>query len=388
MKSKIYNLICLILLYLSVLAVPVTPASAVSCDTRPHAPVLITKNSDFTADNGVISDSECGTTADDPCLISGLQINDLCPNDLGPCGFGVKVDNSTGEINKFFNIQCIHSNFKKTPGDGATLIWIEDIDTSTRISDISGNPESGNRNGAPSTGVKLINDSYFTLANLELNRIGGDGIFIDSSHDITIVNSKAKAMGFGLNLKNSDHITVGSDPVSGGCTEYIEFTYNEKKGINIENSHDITVQCTTTSANDGGGIQLSGEGTYNVCLKYGTASGNGPICRTEDRKRVQTGVQDDTISGIGIFNGAGGDITITDYVIRANTHFDIMNGGDGKLPNVCNVLCEGGEFCDVSVSPPGDEDEVVNICNSSYGSQCDVSQCGGSFETNCMSNCM
>lgn len=338
-----------LLLFVSLLAVSVIPAVAVTCNPVPHVAVLITKDSDFTAANGVVSGSGTST---DPFLIKNLQINDLS------LGFGIKVDNSGGGITKFFNIQCIQSNFATTPSTGSTYIWIVNIHTATLISDITGNSQDA----LGVVGVKLISSSSITLDSLSLNRIGSDGLSVDSSDHITILHSKLKADGFGFTLTNSHDITVGSvcnlNSAAGNCNE---FTYDDKKGINILNSHDVLVQYTKTDADDGGAILLSGSGTYNVQFMHGTATGNGPICRTVNGVREQTGVKDDTISGIAIINGAH-DITVRDYQIVGNTHFDIMNGGDGKLPDICN-----GGFINVPPSPPGGANLDLN--GNCYGQQ-------------------
>lgn len=312
--------LCLLLI---TIAVSLRTVSAVSCNPVPHTSIQISSDSDFTAANGVVS----GTgTATDPYVIGNLAINDLT------AGYGIKIVNSPGPtISKFFKIQCVQSNFASTPATGSTFIWIVGIHTATVISGISGNSQDA----FGVTGVKIDSSSNIVLYSLSLNRIGEDALVVTSSDHITITNSKLKADGNGLALINSYDITVGSkcNLASGaGCNE---FTYDDEKGILILNSHYVLVQYTITSADDSGGVLLTGSETYNVQLTSGTATGNGPICRTVNGARTPTGLKTDTLGGVVITDGAH-DITVQGYTIRANTHYDIMNGGNGVYLNPCN----------------------------------------------------
>ncbi len=303
------------------------------CNPVPHAPILITSDSDFTSVNGVVSGSG---TATDPYLISNWQIKDLTP------GFAIKIDNSKGRITKFFKISCIQSNFEQLLSTGAKFIWIVNIHTPTTILDTQGNSLD-----APGVlGFQLDASSNITLDSLSLNRIGSDGVMLNSSDHISIIHSKFKTDGVGVHIVNSNNITVGSPCNLATGTDCNEFTYNDKRGMWINNSHDMIVQYTITSANDGGGIVVDGKDSYNITLINGTASGNGPICRINQSTgtREPTGPKIDFISGIAIINGAY-NINVKGYNIQGDGHYDIMNGGDGLYINRCTNLFE-------SIKPP------------------------------------
>ncbi len=303
-------------------------AASRPCNPVPHSPILITSDSDFTPVNGVVSGS--GTAAD-PYLISNWQIRDLTP------GFAIKVDNSKEKITKFFKIQCVQSNFEQLLSTGARFIWIINIHTSTAISNVQGN--SLDAYGV--LGIQIDSSSNVTLDSLSLNRIGDDGVRLNSSDHINIIHSKLKTDGVGARIVDSNNITIGSPCNLATGNDCNEFTYNDKRGIWINNSRDIIVQYTITSANDGGGVVVDGKGSYNVTLINGTASGNGPICRINQSTgtREPTGPKIDFISGFAIINGAH-NINVKGYTFQGDGHYDIMNGGDGLYINRCTGLVE------------------------------------------------
>ncbi len=339
-----------LLLFLWAVTFPVSaPAAASTCNPVPHAPVLITSDSDFTAANGVVSGSGA---ADDPYLIANLQIKDLTR------GYAIKVDNSRGKITSYFKIRCIQSNFEQLPSTGARFIWIVNIRTPTTISEIMGNSQDA----FGVIGVELDSSSNITLDSLSLNRIGNHGVLLNSSDHITLIHSKVKSDGIGVPVVNSHHITIGSPCDLASGTDCNDFTYDDERGILIQDSHDVIVQYTKTSADDGGGIIVDGKDSYNVTLVNGIASGNGPICRAVPitRTREPTGPRNDYISGIAIINGAH-DITVRGYTIQGNAHFDIMNGGDGTYLNPCT----GPE--PLPITPQGGANLDLN--GNCYGSQ-------------------
>ncbi len=311
----------LALVALVVSAIP--RASAATCNEVHHGPILIQSNADFTAANGVVSGSG---TASVPYLIANLQLNDLTP------GYGLKVDNTKGHITKSFNVQCIQSSFTDSAPSGSVLIWVVNIHTATTISDSSTN--SGRAAG--SVAVRLDFSSSITLNRLSINKFGFDGIQVNSSNQITIINTKSKASHNGVDVENSHDLTIGqtcSLSSGAGCNE---FTYDDGRGLVIGNSFNIRVLYTITTADDTGGVLLDGSGTYNVTMTNGDANGNGPICPSG----TPTGEKVDTISGISVTNGAH-DINVKGYTINANGDgfggfFDIMNGGNGGYLNPCN----------------------------------------------------
>jgi hypothetical protein len=299
-----------------------------SCNPIPHGPIQIVSDSDFTQTNGVIAGT--GTTID-PYIIGNWQIKNLSN------GYGIKVDNSEGKITKSFKMQCIQSNFDQIQSSGTKLIWIVNIHSPTIISDIQGNSLD-----APGViGVELDNSSNIILDSLSLNRIGKHAVLLQYSDHISIFRSKLKADGDGLRAENSHHLIIGSLCNLYKGTDCNEFTYDDEKGIWLQNSHDVLIQYTITSADDSGGIVVDGKNSYNVSIFNGTASGNGPICRTNPStgNREPTGVKIDFIAGIAIINGAH-DVNIKDYTIQGDAHYGIMNGGDGKYLNPCTRTVE------------------------------------------------
>ncbi len=314
----------LIIASVAVVGVAVPRASAATCNEVPHGPILIASNAGFTAANGVVSGSG---TPSDPYVIANLQLNDLTP------GYGLKVDNTKGHITKFFNVQCIQSSFTDSAPSGSVLIWVVNIHTLTTISDSSTN--SGRAGG--SVAVRLDASSSITLNNLSINKFGFDGIQVNSSTQVTIINTKSKASHNGVDLENSHDLTIGQVCMLASGAGCDEFTYDDGRGLVIGNSFNVVVLDTITTADDSGGILLNGSGTYNVTMTNGDANGNGPICAGG----VPTGQVVDTISGISVANGAH-DINVKGYTINANGDgfggfFDIMNGGNGGYLNPCTM---------------------------------------------------
>jgi hypothetical protein len=320
-----------------------------TCNPVPHEPILITSDSDLA--NSAVSGHG---TANDPYLIGNWQINNLTP------GYAIKVDNSKGKITNFFQIRCIQSNFEQLLSAGTKFIWIVNVHTPTTVSDVQGNSLD-----APGVlGVQLDSSSNITLDSLSLNRIGSDGVLLNSSDHINIIHSKLKSDGAGLRIVNSNNISIGSPCHLATGTNCNEFTYDDKRGIWINNSHDIIAQYTITSADDGGGIVVDGKDSHNVTLVNGTASGNGPICRINQSTgtREPTGPKIDFISGIAIINGAY-NINVKDYTIQGDGHYDIMNGGDGIYIN----RCTGNNTNITPITLPGGAN--LNLNGNCYSTQ-------------------
>ncbi len=328
--------VALVLGLVAIVVVAIPRASAASCNAVPHGPILIRSDRDFTAANGVVT----GTgTSMNPFLIANWQLNDLTP------GYGLKVDDSKGGITKFFNVQCIVSSFTNSAPSGSVLIWLVKIHTATTVSDSSTN--SGRAGG--SVAVELDSSSGITLSNLSINKFGADGILLNGSDHVTILNTKSKSSTNGIEVVNSHDLTIGQVCNTAGGSGCDELTYDDGRGLFIENSFNIRVLYTITSADDTGGILLDGSGTYNLSLTNGVASANGPICPSG----TPTGEVVDTISGITVTNGAH-DINVKGYTINANGDgfggfFDIMNGGNGGYLNPCN----GQTTLFKKATPPG-----------------------------------
>ncbi len=347
---KTVGLVVLTLASIMVLTALITTSSflgvtAATCTPAPHKPILIRSDGDLTVANGVTS----GTgTSSDPYVIGYLKLDDLSP------GYGLKVDNSKGKITKYFNVQCVQSNFKSTAPSGAKLIWLVKIHTATRISDVSANP--GEAPG--STGVQLDSSSNVILDSLSIEKFGYDGVLLSSSAYITVVHTKLKAMHNGLTIKNSHDITVGSICNLAAGSDCNEFTYDNGRGIHVLNSYNVNIQYTITSADDTGGVLLDGKGTYNVQLTNGVASGNGPICPSG----TPTGEREDSVAGLAIVNGAY-DINVSGYTLQGNAHYDMMNGGNGLYPNPCTGQLE---HLGKATAPGGAN---LNVNGNCYGSQ-------------------
>src|SRR3989442_3666727 len=302
------------------LSVATGPAAAAGCAPAHHGPDLTQRDRDFTPADGGVSGS--GTAAD-PYRFATLQLKDLSP------GYGLKVDNSKGKVTKFFNIDCVQSNWTNAPPNGATLIGIVKVRAATTISGVGAN--SGEAGG--SVGIRFDGSNAILLEDESLNKFGSNGVQVTASDHITVIRSKLKAMGNGLAIVDSHDLTIGQSCtlVNGnGCNE---FTYDNGRGIFVQQSFNVLVVYTITTADDTGGVLLDGSGTYNVLLLNGKATADGPICEGG----VPTGEVVDTIAGIAVTNGAH-DISVHGYTINANGDgfggfFDLMNGGERGWPD-------------------------------------------------------
>ncbi len=300
-------------------------ASAGECNGAAHTPVLITSDAGFTAANGVVSGSG---TPSNPYLIADLAIDDLSH------GYALKVDNSAGTITKSFDVTCISSNWKLSAPAGGFVVSIVDIHTSTNVSMILSNagelPNSG--------GLLVQGSSHIVLYNENVNKMGGDGILLLGSDHITVLDTKSKAAGDGLHIVDSHDIVVGQTCSVGGGQGCDEFTYDDNRGLLIDNSYNVQVIDTMTSSDDSGGVLITGSGTYNVLMTGGEATADGGICHSG----IPSSYVSDTITGIAVVNGAY-DVTVTHYTMQANGdggggYFDIMDGGKGLYLNPCGGL--------------------------------------------------
>src|SRR3989475_12583691 len=163
------------------LSVAVGPAAAAGCSPAHHGPILIQRDSDFTHANGVVSGR--GTAAD-PYLFANLQLKDLSP------GYGLKVDNSKGKITKFFNIDCVQSNWTNAPPNGATLIWIVKVRAVTTISRVSAN--SGEAGG--SVGIRIDGSSAILLDGESIKKFRSHGGQVAASDPIPLLPNKLEPL--------------------------------------------------------------------------------------------------------------------------------------------------------------------------------------------------
>ena len=307
-------------------AVGILPhASAAACNPVPHGAIRISSDADFTGANGVVSGS--GSPAD-PYVLANLAINDMS------AGYGLEIDNSQHGISVTFNIACVASNWKVASSAGGALVHLKGITTPTTVSLLMSN--SGELPN--SVGLRVEGSSHLLLMDESFNKMGGDGIQIVGSSFITILDSKSKAAGNGLLIQDSHDIVVGQACAVGGGQGCDEFTYDDNRGILIQDSQNIQVIDTMTSADDSGGILITGPLTSGISLSGGEATANGPICHA----KTASGYVSDTITGIAIVDGAH-DVSVTGYTVQANGdggggYFDIMNGGKGLYLSPCGTL--------------------------------------------------
>lgn len=297
------------------------PVSAGSCTNPvPHGPILITKDSDFTAANGLLG----GTgTASDPYVIGDVRLTDLSR------GYGIEVHNIAGSITAYFTIDCVAASFKTSPPAGAVLVWILGVHRSTVVTAVQANAGEA----AGSAGILVDQSSQIVLTGESINKFAGNGLEVRASDHVTVVDSKSKAGENGLLVLDSAFVQVGQacDLSSGaGCNE---FTYDDGWGVRVEDSHDVVIIGTFGDSNDTGSFVLDGPGTYNVYMANDLASGTGDICPGSIGK-VSTGDVVDYAAGLAIINGAY-DITVRNSTAQGNTHWSLMNGGDTYWFNAC-----------------------------------------------------
>ncbi len=285
----------------------------------PHKPILIASNGDFNPANGLLGGSG---TPSDPYVVGNVQLNDLSP------GYGIKVDNSGG-ITAYFRIQCVTSNFKTSPPAGAVLVWIANVHTATTISAVQANAGEA----AASAGILVAGSSHVLLTGESVNKFASNGLEVANSDHVTVVDSKSKSGENGLLILDSHDVQVGQScqlSSGNGCNE---FTYDDGWGVHVENSYNVVIVGTFGDSNDTGSFLLDGSGTYNVTMANDTASGTGDICPATTGK-VSTGDRVDYAAGIAIINGAY-DVTVRNSTAQGNTHWSLMNGGDTYWFDAC-----------------------------------------------------
>jgi hypothetical protein len=338
-------------------ALPTAPALA---GVSGHSAVTITSNAGFSACGCVTSGS--GTAAD-PYIIGPWSI--ASPSG-GTSGWSVKVDNSRGQITKYFNIFGISSAYNDTnPAD--PTIWLVDVTTATTISGTNANPTGGNDLGI---GIELDSSSNISIDGVSYNKGNGSGIYVNGSTNVSINNSKLKATcdicaphtGDGIYAVNSSNLNIGTGadcPNSNPCND---LTYDDGFGAWLVNTHDVVINQASADANDTGGYVLDGSHTYNVTLEHSSASGTGNICITFNGQKINTGYFTDLQGGVHLINGAHNN-TITNDTLTANTGFSVGSGGNGFYSNTCT----------------GNPNQPFNPVEAPMGS-------GNTFANNCYSN--
>ncbi|MBI3287655.1 MAG: right-handed parallel beta-helix repeat-containing protein [Chloroflexi bacterium] len=325
----------LLIVTLMILAVS-TVAQAAS--PPPHAAITITSDSDFVSCACVASGS--GTAAD-PFVIGPWKIT--APSSGG---WALKVDNSRGRVTKFFNVAGIVVEYNDTDPTHP-VVWLVEVTNPTTIENVVAN--------SAGIGVRLTSSANIALDGIEVNRMNGDGVLVESSSHISIVDSKLKSMMNGFHAENSSFIEIGA-----GCETFCnDFTYDERRGLWLHNTHDVIVRWLITSAEDTTAMLLDGRDTYNVDIGFSEANASGSICAVG--RGGPTGLVTDTQGGIRLVNGAH-DNFIHDVSAHGNVAMDIASGGDGFWDNPCNP------FERVIISPAtarmGPRNRFERICYS------------------------
>jgi hypothetical protein len=343
-----------------IVSATVPVASAFAGGGPSHAAITITTNQDFATCMCVTSGSG---TASSPYVIGPWSIKRPSGGSNG--GWSVKVDNSKGTVTAFFDIVGITSAYDDAnPADPD--IWLVNVHNPTSIASGANGSTStgGNANGV---GVRLDNSSRIRLDSLSYNKSFGPGVFLNGSSDVTIDNSKLKAVnderpnGDGVYAVNSSHIEIGTAstcPKSRACNDT---TYDDGFAYDLVNTHDVLINDAVAAANDTGGYLLDGPNTYNVTIQNSTASGLGPICSKEDTGvKHNSGYFTDLQGGLMLINGAH-DNTFTNDSIQISGSApmpSIGSGGNGFYVDAC------AGFVPVPFSPVEGNAGAGNVFNS------------------------
>jgi Right handed beta helix region len=307
----------------ALIAAAVLGAGPVAATTR--GAVTIRSNADFAA-CGCVS---TGTgSASNPYVIGPFAIG--TPSG-GTSGWAVKVDNSNGGVTAFFTITGISAGYNDAkPTD--PVIWLVRVTNPTTISRIAANNDG--------TGIELDSSSHITLDSLDINKGNGPGVFISGSSFVSMSNSKLKATATfgpqhtmdGLYAINSSNLSIGgvaACPKSQVCNS---FDYDSGFGIYLQSSHDVTISHASANADDTAGFVL--DGTNRVDLGFSNGQASGPICVTVNGLKVATGYTSDLQGGVLLINGAQNS-SIHDDVFAANTGLGVGDGGNGFYFNPC-----------------------------------------------------
>jgi hypothetical protein len=299
-----------------------------------HAAITISSDADFTA-------CACVTgglgTASSPFVIGPWKVS--APNEDGSA---LKVDNSSGAVTKYFRIDGLVTSFDDTTA-GHALVWLVKVTRSTTIANLVANNDY--------TGVFLDRSANITLDGINVNQMKGDGVVANLSTGISLVNSKLKAEHEGFHAVDSSVIQIGVG--CKGATACNAFTYDDGRGIRLDNSHDVTVRSTNISADDTGGILLNGAGTYHADIGFIGIGGVGSICEMGS----PTGDVTDDNGGLVLTNGAH-DNFIHDMTVNGSAPVGIASGGSGFWVNACT-----GEVVPLPQTPGmGAHNTFVNVC--------------------------
>jgi hypothetical protein len=240
-------------------ALPAIPGLAAT--TRSHSAVTIMSNADFISCGCVTAGDG---TAGSPYVIGPWSIK--APSG-GTGGWSVKIDNSAGQINDYFNIFGISSTYNDTNPSDPT-IWLRDITTHTSISGSNAIPTGGNGLGM---GIELDSSSNISIDNVSYNKGNGTGVYINNSSNVSVNNSKFKAtcdvctphVGDGIYAVNSTNVQIGtaSECPTSGSVPCVDVTYDDGIGVWFQETSNSVIDHTSASANDTGGYVIDGSGS-------------------------------------------------------------------------------------------------------------------------------
>jgi hypothetical protein len=277
-------------------------------------------------------------TASDPYVIGPWTIRAESSG-----GWALKVDNSSGAVTAYFGVAGLTVTYNDLD-TSHSVVSIVKVTRQTSIANVTASFDG--------VGVRLDSDANIALRGLELNRLEGDGVLVNSSTNVSIVDSKLKTEESGFHAENSSFIQIGA-----GCTSACnDWTYDNWRGVWLHNTHDVTGRYLTAAAEDTTAIYLDGTGTYNVDIGNSTANSSGSIC--ERGSEGATGLVTDTDGGIRLVNGAR-DNYIHDVTAHGDVAMDIASGGDGYWLNPCT-----GERVPISpaTAPMGSGNRFANLC--------------------------
>jgi parallel beta-helix repeat protein len=246
----------------------------------PHSTILITRNDDFTSENGVTSGN--GTKLE-PFIIGDWEIN-------SSYGDGIEIRDTTA----FFIIHNVY------------------------IHSISGNYY----------GMSLIN-----VANgkIEKNEIMNNnyGINLENTTDITIVNNNIKENIYGIFFKESSYINfnnnklranliIGINLVDSTNNEIIEneVISNHQRGISLEFSSNNNIVDNIVSLNNWDGIYIEQSTSNKIISNNITSNGKGGIYLFSSKSNIieENRVVSNGNQGINLGVSSDSNVIITNNV--------------------------------------------------------------------------
>lgn len=351
------RLACLVVV---VLVGAVGGPSVASADTGQHAAITITSDADFTAP-GSPTGCACVTagngTPASPYVIGPWAIT--APSG-GSRGWAVRVDNSGGGITRSFAISGISATYSGVPFTDPVIVLVDVTNPAgTTISGVSGNEDG--------RGVELDSSSYVSLNQLSFNKMTGSAVFINGSSHITLANSKLKSVADGQVPHNADglyavnaaYLAIGGVSACPSNQVCNSFDYDGGFGVYLQDSHDVTIDHASASADDTGGYVL--DNAWNVNLGNSSGESTGPICITLNGQKTATGYYTDLQGGLLLVNGSH-DNVIHDDLFAANSGTGIGSGGNGFVFTPCT---DSDQPFSPAELPMGPNNTFTNVCYSS-----------------------